>query len=82
MYLTDGDMVGRAAHGASDPAEAALWNSRFPFPLSRDYVNGLAILERRLVDVSDAEAEKDGPMAAGIEELSCQRLSRHNSTCR
>src|SRR5258706_854035 len=66
VALPDGDMVRAAAHGASDPAQAILWKSRFPFPLSKDYMNGLAILERRLVDVPDADAEKNGPMATGI----------------
>jgi signal transduction histidine kinase len=69
VALPDGDMVRAAAHGASDPAQAAMFKSRFPFPLTRDYVNGVAILERRLVDVPDAEAEKDGPMAAGIQNF-------------
>jgi two-component system, NtrC family, sensor kinase len=66
VALPDGDQVRAAAIGTSDPALMEAWKRRFPFPLKREYMHGLAILERRLVDIPDAEAEKDGPLAQGI----------------
>jgi signal transduction histidine kinase len=42
------------------------WKMRFPFALSREYMHGVAILERRLVDVPDARANTDPTLAPGI----------------
>ncbi len=39
---------------------------RFPFPLTREYMHGLAILDRTVVNVPDAEAYTEGPLLAGI----------------
>jgi signal transduction histidine kinase len=39
---------------------------RFPFPLTREYMHGLAILDRIVVDVPDAAAYGEGPLLAGI----------------
>jgi GAF domain-containing protein/anti-sigma regulatory factor (Ser/Thr protein kinase) len=69
VALPDGDRVRAASIGTSDPALAAAWKARFPFPLSRDYMHGLAILERKVVDVPDAERELEGPQAPGIKNF-------------
>jgi GAF domain-containing protein len=66
VALPDGDQVRAAAIATEDPEQAAAWRARFPNPLRRDRMHGAAILERRLVDVPDAEAEVDGPMGPGI----------------
>jgi len=42
------------------------WKNRFPFPLTREYMHGVAMLERRLVDVPDAQANTDPSLAPGI----------------
>ena len=36
-----------------DQARAEGWKGRFPFPLSHDYMHGVAILNRAVVDISD-----------------------------
>jgi PAS domain S-box-containing protein len=47
-----------AAIAEADAERAAAWRARFPFPLSRDYMHGAAILEARVIDVPDA---RDAP---------------------
>jgi PAS domain S-box-containing protein len=65
VALRDGDQVRAAAIATQDPAVAEAWKARFPDPLSRDRMHGTAILDCRLVDVPDAEAEVDGPWGPG-----------------
>jgi signal transduction histidine kinase len=48
---------------------AEQWRKRFPFPLSRAYLHGLALLERRVIDVPDAHANADPSIAPGIENF-------------
>jgi two-component system NtrC family sensor kinase len=55
IALPDGDVVRAAAIAESDPARAEAIRRRFPFPLTRDYMNGIAILDRRIVDIPDVE---------------------------
>ena len=63
----DSGQVKLAAIAANcDPEQIVEWRKRFPFPLVREYMHGLALLERTLVDISDAEANSDPAMAAGI----------------
>ena len=64
IALPDGAQVRAAAVAESDAQRAAAWRSRFPFPLTREYMHGIAILERRLVDLPDV---RDAPpeLAAG-----------------
>jgi PAS domain S-box-containing protein len=56
IALPDGDRVRAAAVAESDPQQATAWRSRFPFPLTREYMHGLAILERRVVDIPDVRS--------------------------
>ncbi len=50
---------------ADDDAErASRWRDVFPFPLSRDYIHGAALLDCRVVDVADV-LEEGGQFAAG-----------------
>jgi signal transduction histidine kinase len=42
------------------------WKKRFPFPVAREYMHGVALLDRRLVDVPDAQANTDPSLAPGI----------------
>jgi len=55
ITLPDGDLVRAAAVAASEPADAEAIRRRSPFPLTREYMTGIAILDRRVVDISDAE---------------------------
>lgn len=48
----DGEVVAVAVADA-DPVRAEAWRQRFPFPLGRDYMHGLAILDARIVDIPD-----------------------------
>jgi two-component system, NtrC family, sensor kinase len=53
VALPKNDQVALAAIAASDPARAASWRKRFPFPLTHEYMHAIAILDRRIVDVPD-----------------------------
>ena len=53
IALPDNGMLKAAAMAEKDSARAAVWRQRFPFPLSREYLHGVAILDRALVDVPD-----------------------------
>jgi len=56
IALPEGDEVRAAAVAESDPDRAEAWRRRFPFPLTREYMHGLAILDRRIVDIPDVRA--------------------------
>ena len=47
-----------------DPKRVQLWKERFPFPLTREYMHGTAILDCRMVDMPDVE-QMDEQYAAG-----------------
>jgi GAF domain-containing protein len=55
IALPEGDKIRAVAVAESDPARADAWRSVFPFPLTREYMHGLAILDRRVVDIADVE---------------------------
>jgi signal transduction histidine kinase len=65
VVLPDGDQVRAAAIAETDARRAALWQERFPFPLTREYMHGAAILDARVVDVPDADQET-GDWAVGV----------------
>jgi GAF domain-containing protein len=69
IALPEGDQVRAAAIAERDPERAEVWRRRFPNPLSREYMHGTAILERRLIDIPDAEAETTGPLARGAKNF-------------
>lgn len=53
VALPVGDMVEAVAVADEDPVRAEAWRRRFPFPLTRDYMHGVAILDARVVDIPD-----------------------------
>ena len=55
VSLADGDKIRLAAVADRDPARANAMRRIFPIPLTREYMNGVAILDGRVVDVPDAE---------------------------
>ncbi len=55
LSLADGDKIRLAAVADRDPARADAMRRIFPIPLTREYMNGVAILDGRVVDVPDAE---------------------------
>jgi signal transduction histidine kinase len=60
----EGGEVRAMAIAEDDPQRAARWRQVFPFPLSRDYIHGAAILDCRVVDVPDL-LETGGQFEAG-----------------
>jgi hypothetical protein len=62
-----GDVMDAVAVADEDPARAEAWRQRFPFPLSREYMHGEALLEAREINIPDvAESPK---MDAGARNL-------------
>jgi signal transduction histidine kinase/putative methionine-R-sulfoxide reductase with GAF domain len=55
IALVDNGMVKAGAVAESDPARAELWRLRFPFPLTREYMHSVAILDRKMLDIPDVE---------------------------
>ncbi len=53
IALPENGMVRAAAMSEKDPARAEAWKRRFPFPLTREYMHSIAILDRTVVDVPD-----------------------------
>jgi len=51
----EGDQVHLRAIAEGDAGLAAGWSTRFPFPLSGEYMHSAALLEGRVVDVPDVE---------------------------
>ena len=66
VTLPEGDQVHMVAIANDDPHVAAATKARFPIKLAPDRLHGAAILASRIVDIVDAEAERQGPYAAGI----------------
>jgi GAF domain-containing protein len=56
--------VRAVAIAESDPARAEAWHGRFPLPLTRQYMHGVAILDRTMLDFPDVE-NAPAEMAAG-----------------
>jgi signal transduction histidine kinase/DNA-binding response OmpR family regulator len=55
IVLPDGGLMRAMAVAESEPARAEAMRRRFPVALTREYMNGIAILDRRVVDISDVE---------------------------
>ena len=64
----DGE-VRSVAIAEGDPERAARWRNVFPFPLSREFVHGAAILDCQTIDIPDV-LETGGQFAAGKKNLS------------
>ena len=54
ITLPEGNAIKAAAVAASDPARADAIRNRFPVPLTRDYMHGIAILDKKVIDIPDA----------------------------
>jgi GAF domain-containing protein len=64
VALAEMTEVRAVAIAESDPARAKAWRGRFPIPLTRQYMHGVAILDRRMLDFPDVE-NAPAEMAAG-----------------
>jgi GAF domain-containing protein len=68
IALPDNGLIRAAALAEKDPARAEAWKKRFPFPLTREYMHGLAMLDRRMVDVADVR-ESPPDLATGAKNF-------------
>lgn len=59
VALPVGEEVHAMAVAEASPERAEAWRLRFPFPLTREYMHGYVILERRVVDIPDVENAPD-----------------------
>jgi signal transduction histidine kinase/HAMP domain-containing protein len=64
--LPDGAHIRLAAIATKDSAQAEAIRSRFPIPLTREYMHATAILDHRLVDVPDGERSDEVALRPGI----------------
>src|SRR5580692_839113 len=64
IALVEDGMVKAAAVAERDPVRAELWRQRFPFPLTREYMHSVAILDRKMLDIPNVE-EAPADMAVG-----------------
>ena len=64
IALVEDGMVKAAAVAERDPVRAELWRQRFPFPLTREYMHSVAILDRKMLDIPNVE-DAPAEMAVG-----------------
>ncbi len=55
IALVEDGMVKAAAVAERDPVRAELWRKRFPFPLTREYMHSVSILDQKMLDIPDVE---------------------------
>ena len=55
VVLADAGMITAAAIAAPNPVRVEAWRRTFPYPLTRQYMHGIAILDRKVVDFADVE---------------------------
>src|SRR5262245_50034340 len=68
IALPDGDKLRAAAFAEADPVRAKAWARRWPVPLTRDYMHGVAFLDRKTLDIPDGR--KAAPeLAAGAKNF-------------
>jgi len=68
IALPDAGQVRLASIADEDPERCARWAASYPFPLTRDYMHATAILDGKVIDVSDA-LDPPAQWAAGIENF-------------
>ena len=54
ISLPDGDQINLGAIALADAEDREALRARYPMPLSREYITGTAILDRREMDIADA----------------------------
>jgi signal transduction histidine kinase len=69
VTLPEGGLIKLAAVAHRDLNFNQAWWKRFPFPLTREYMHGIALLERRMVDVADAATSEDPSLATGMKNF-------------
>jgi signal transduction histidine kinase/DNA-binding GntR family transcriptional regulator len=56
VVLREGDRLFAKAISERDPERVAKYRAAFPTPITRDYLNALAFLDRDIIDIQDVEA--------------------------
>ncbi len=64
VVLRDGEAIQAAAISERNPERIAKWRAAFPTPLTHDYLNATAILDRKIVDIPDVQ-ELPQPLKPG-----------------
>jgi len=59
VALRSGDSIDAVAVTHEDSAYAEAWRQRFPFPATREYMHGVALLDAKMVDIPDVAASPD-----------------------
>jgi GAF domain-containing protein len=68
IALRDGDTLRAAAFAEADPVRAKAFQRRFPVPLTREYMHGVAVLDRKIVDIPDVR-EAPPKLAVGAKNF-------------
>jgi GAF domain-containing protein/anti-sigma regulatory factor (Ser/Thr protein kinase) len=68
ISLPDRGLIKLGAIGGTDKAGVEALRGRFPMPLSREFITGTAILDRREIDIADAH-EPPKELRAGAKNL-------------
>ena len=68
IALPDGDKLRAAAFAEADPVRAKAWQRRWPAPLTREYMHGVAFLDRKILDIPDVR-EAPAELAAGAKNF-------------
>jgi signal transduction histidine kinase len=56
VVLREGDSIKAAAISEQDPKRIALWRAAFPTPVTHDFLNASAIIDKAIVDIPDVDA--------------------------
>ena len=68
IALADGDKLQAAAFAEADPVRAKAWRRRWPVPITREYIHGVAFLDRKILDIPDGR-EAPPELAAGAKNF-------------
>ena len=68
IALPDGDKLRAAAFAEADPVRAKAWRRRWPVPITREYIHGVAFLDRKILDIPDGR-EAPPELAAGAKNF-------------
>ena len=68
IALPDGDKLRAAAFAEADPVRAKAWQRRWPVPLTREYMHGVAFLDRKILDIPDVR-EAPAELAVGAKNF-------------
>jgi signal transduction histidine kinase len=69
IRIPHGTEIRLAAIAHRDPGQVARLKKQPPVPLSREYLHGAVLLDRRVVDVADATTHDEASIAAGLRQF-------------